>query len=185
MTYTLRFDGIFWGVPGSSDPANTAGFMGYGWLIFRGQTLVAKGHGVFARGKDANSSIAEYLALIEGLEALLDMGVSEERVGIFGDAKGIIDQMIGRSSVNSPRIRPLYRRAMKLASRFSHLRLRWMPRRHNREADQLTRRAMRQISYDLENYEAAVKTIAPEKGNSRSNGRFLPLMDLRVFQPQL
>jgi ribonuclease HI len=183
--YTLRFDGIYWGVPENTNPANTAGFMGYGWLIFRGKTLVAKGHGVFARGKDANSSVAEYLALIEGLEALLDMGVSGETVEVFGDAKGIIDQMLGKSSVNSPRIRPLYRRAMKLAIQFSQLRLRWMPRKHNREADQLTRRAMRQVAYDLKNYQAAVEAITPEKGTGRPKGRFLPLMDLRVFQPAL
>jgi ribonuclease HI len=183
--YTLQFDGIFWGVPGRSDPANTAGFMGYGWLIFRGTALVAKGHGVFARGKDANSSIAEYLALIEGMEALLDMGVSGEPVEIYGDAKGIIDQMVGKSGVNSPCIRPLYRRATKLADRFIKLRWKWTPRKLNREADQLTRRAMRQISYDLKNYQAAVEAIAPEKSNGRPKGRFLPLMDLRVFQPTL
>jgi ribonuclease HI len=185
MMYTLRFDGIFWGVPGDPRPANTAGFMGYGWLIFRGKTLVAKGHGVFARGKDANSSIAEYLALIEGLEALLDMGVNDQPVEVFGDAKGIIDQMLGHSAVNSPRIQPLYRRAMKLATYFPQLRLKWMPRKHNKEADQLTRRAMRQISCDIQSYQAAVEAIAPEKENSRPKGRFLPLMDLRIFQPVL
>ncbi len=181
--YTLRFDGIFREVPNNPDPRASAGFMGYGWLIFKKGTLVAKGHGVFARGKDANSSIAEYLALIEGLEALLDMGVSSKTVEVFGDAKGIIDQMIGTSAVNSPRIKPLYRRAKKLAIRFSNLRWKWTPRKHNREADRLTRRAMRQISYDRKNYQAAVEAIHPDHGNNSHKYKFLPLMDLRVFQP--
>ncbi len=181
--YTLRFDGIYWGIPGNERPEVTAGFMGYGWLIFRRGTVVAKGHGVFARGKDANSSIAEYLALIEGLEALLDMGIIKESVEVMGDAKGIIDQMLGRSAVNSPRIKPLYRRAMKLAGNLYNLRWKWTPRKHNREADQLTRRAMRQIHFDQNNYRAAIEAIKVENQDIRRRSKFVPLMDLRIFQP--
>jgi ribonuclease HI len=183
--YTLRFDGIFWGIPGNERPEITAGFMGYGWLIFHRGTLIAKGHGVFARGKDANSSIAEYLALIEGLEAMLDMGIITESVEVTGDAKGIIDQMLGRSSVNSPRIKPLYRRALKLAGNFKNMRWKWTPRKHNREADQLTRRAMRQIHYDQLSYLAAIEAIKTENQDKRRKSKFLPLMDLRIFQPGL
>ncbi len=183
--YTLRFDGIFWGIPGDERPEITAGFMGYGWLIFRKGTLVAKGHGVFARGKDANSSIAEYLGLIEGLSALVDMGIAKESLEVLGDAKGIIDQMLGRSAVNSPRIKPLFRRAMKLAENFQNLHWRWTPRKHNREADQLTRRAMRQIHFDQINYRAAVEAISLDNHDRRRKTKFLPLMDLRIFQPGL
>jgi ribonuclease HI len=147
--------------------------------------LIAKGHGVFARARDANSSIAEYLGLIEGLEALADMGLMGEAIEISGDAKGIIDQMLGRSAVNSPRIKPLYRRAYYLAMRFNRLRWKWTPRKHNREADQLTRRAMRQIHFDRNSYQAAIEAIDPEKTGRRGKSKFLSLMDLRVFQPAI
>ena len=181
--YTLRFDGIYWGLPGNDSPEVTAGFMGYGWLISRRGKLIAKGHGVFARSKDANSSIAEYLALIEGLEALVDMGLTAETIEILGDAKGIIDQMLGHSAVHSPRIKPLYRRATKLSRCFHRLLWKWTPRKQNREADQLTRRAMRQIHIDLKHYLAAIEAIKPENREGHRKNRFLPLMDLRVFQP--
>jgi ribonuclease HI len=181
--YTLRFDGIYWGIPGNDSPQITAGFMGYGWLIFRKDELLAKGHGVFARGKDANSSAAEYLAMIEGLEALLDMGLSAESIEIIGDAKGIIDQMVGNSAVNSPRIKPLYRRAVKRAARFERLHWKWTPRKQNRLADQLTRRAMRQIHLDQGQYQAAIDSLQRDSQTGRPRSRFLQLMDLWVFQP--
>ncbi len=183
--YTLRFDGIFWEAPSTTSSDLKAGFMGYGWLIWKGSTLVGKGHGVFARGRDATSSIAEYLALIEGLEALSDLGVKDEHVQVLGDAKGVIDQMQGLAAVNSSSIKPLYRRAEKLSGGFGNLHWKWTPRRHNREADQLTRRAMRQIHFDIENYQAAVKAIQRNHIAGRNRRRFLPVLDLRVFQPGL
>jgi ribonuclease HI len=181
--YTLRFDGIFWEAPSNANTESKAGFMGYGWLIWKGNTLVGKGHGVFARGINANSSIAEYLALIEGLEALRDLGVKDEHVQVLGDAKGVIDQMEGLAAVNSPSIKPLYRRAEKIANYFMNLHWKWTPRRHNREADQLTRRAMRQIHFYHDNYQAAVNAIQNNLTGNHKRGRFLPLLDLRVFQP--
>ena len=67
--------------------------MCYGWLISKGGQVIARGHGGFARGQATNYNIAEYLALIEGMDALLDMGIREELVMVIGDAKSVIDPM--------------------------------------------------------------------------------------------
>ncbi len=65
----LEFDGLFRPSPVSP----TAGIMCVGWLVRSGGNILAKGYAVIARGTDATSNIAEYLAMIEGLQALIDM----------------------------------------------------------------------------------------------------------------
>jgi len=118
--YALRFDGLFRSIQNPAGPTDAkAGIMCYGWLIFKQDRLIAKGHGAFADGENATSNVAEYLALIEGLEALLDLGVRDELVKVTGDAKCVIEQLLGVARVNSARIRPLYRKASRLTKRFT------------------------------------------------------------------
>jgi|GEM_PF-482917 len=183
MTLTLRFDGLYMGIPKKKGTAPSAGFMCYGWIITRSARIIARGHGGYIRGRDASSNIAEYLALIEGLEALHDMGVRQEVVHIIGDAKSIIDQMCGQASVNSEHIRPLYLRTLRIASGFSHLEWFWRPRSDNREADALTRRALKQIRSYPQSYAAAMESIAPGITGSRLTSKLWPVLDLRIYQP--
>lgn len=178
--YILHFDGLFHN-PQVDDAPHHSGFMAYGWLVERQNRLVARGHGVVARGAQANSSVAEYLALIEGLEALYDLGVRHEAVEICGDARFVIEQMARRSAVNSPALKPLFQRADRLAARFGQLHWTWTPRKNNRQADALSRYAMQQIRLDPPGYLAALKSIQGGE-RRRSASRFLPLVDLRVYQ---
>jgi ribonuclease HI len=186
--YILRFDGLFRLLkdgPASGQKnisAQHGGFMSYGWLISRHQAVIAHGHGVYARGQGASSNLAEYLALIEGLEALTDLGVRREAVEIVGDAKCVIDQMCGLAAVKSPQALPLYRRAARLAQHFEALTWTWTPRQGNREADQLTRRAIRQMRADREGYQAALDALLAGAAGRRQQNRLLPLLDLRVIQ---
>ncbi len=183
MNYALRFDGLYRSFSGSSNMKDSAGFLCYGWLICRNEIVIAQGHGVFARSMGASSNMAEYLALIEGLDALSDLGLEDEPIKVFGDAKSVIDQMNGIASVSSETIWPLYMRARQLSSRFINLRWIWTPRKNNKAADWLTRRAMRQINSDRRSYQAAMKAVANISGKKRRSGKLLPLIDLRIFQP--
>jgi ribonuclease HI len=175
----LQFDGLFRGVSRNSNRGDCAGVMCYGWVILRDQQVIARGHGGYVRGKEASSNVAEYLALIEGLEALLDMGAEKEAVMISGDAKSIIDQMQGLATVNAHSIRPLYRRARKLFAHFRRAYWCWTPRAGNQEADALTRRALRQLIANP-GYEQALAALQPEHGKPSS--RLTPVLDLRLFQ---
>jgi len=179
----LRFDGLFRGIPGKSDSGSNAGFMCYGWLITREGVILAQGHGAFARGKHANSNIAEYLALIEGLDAMLSLRIKEDIVQICGDAKSVIDQMSGVAMVNAPSVRPLYHRARQLSDRQSHVKWIWLPRKNNRDADTLSRRAMRQLRLNRDHYQSAVQAIVTRQRNGIGTTRLLPVMDLRVYTP--
>jgi ribonuclease HI len=183
----MRFDGLFREISDRKsftfDAASKAGILCYGWLITRNGAVVARGHGACTRSQNINSNVAEYLALIEGLDALADLGVEDEPVLVSGDAKTIIDQMRGISMVNSPAMKPLFKRARKLSRQFINLTWVWTPRKQNREADLLTRHAMRQVRSDPKNLEEGLRAVDPRHNRGRISNRLHSLVDLRVFLP--
>jgi ribonuclease HI len=193
---TLRFDGLYYNTndePSKPAPANAhtktrahavqSGVMCYGWLIYHGEKLVARGHGGFVRQEAASSNIAEYLALIEGLQALVDMHIDNEDVEIIGDARSLIEQMNGTARVNANTTRPLYRKALLLSRHFPLLTWTWTPRRQNHAADQLTRRAMKQIRADPDRFRQALQRIKTPALSARLRKHLFSLLDLRVYQP--
>jgi ribonuclease HI len=173
---TLEFDGLFRGAPHELRLKDDAGFMCYGWVILRDGVVIARGHGGYARAHDASSNVAEYLGLIEGLEALIDLQATRETVLVCGDAKSIIQQMEGHASVSASSIKPLHRKARKLARHFKDLCWSWQPRRHNQAADALTRRALRQIRAYPEHYEG----VFIQSGHP--SARLRSILDLRMYQ---
>jgi ribonuclease HI len=181
--YSLRFDGLFRGIPGNDKLSKKAGFLCYGWIICEADVIIAQGHGAYACGLNASSNVAEYLALIEGLEALSDLGIGDKPVIIYGDAKCVIDQMRGAANVNSGTLWPHYDRAMKLANSFLDLDWVWMPRKYNKAADWLTRRAMKQVRYNRKDYQQAVDVISPN--GQKKKRKLLPLYDLRIFHKEI
>ena len=152
--------------------------MGYGWVIFKRESIVAQGFGMFAQRKNATSCISEYLALIEGLEALADLRVQFAPVEIRGDAKSVINQMQGFTRINSTVIRNLQRQALKIAKHFNQLSWAWIPRRENRYADMLSRHAVVQTGAT-----SGKPTHLLNQAQSKlfTSGRLIPLMDLRVY----
>lgn len=181
--HTLRFDGLFRDLNEGQANSVQAGLLCYGWLISKGNKVLAVGHGACARSWGASSNVAEYLGLIEGLDALLDFGVRRKPVKILGDAKSIIDQMTGRSCVSSEVILPLYRRAKSLSEQFAFLRWDWTPRKENRDADELTRHALRKIYYVENNLKKALDIVRSTEGKGRKSKSLLHIIDLRVYQP--
>ena len=133
--YTLQFDGLFKPAQGTN-ASEQAGFMCYGWLIWKDHRVIARGHGGVARGQAATSNTAEYMALIEGLEALRDMlapkksgvGICKQPVTVIGDARSVIDQMQRTAEVSSAGTRPMYLRARRISDQFMQLEWTWMPR---------------------------------------------------------
>lgn len=148
--------------------------MCYGWLIQKGNRVIARGHGGLLYPRGASSNCAEYIALIEGLEALRDLNLRSDEIWIYGDAKSVIDQMAGDAKISSDSIKPLHQRAIRLCRWFEDLHWSWSPRRQNRDADQLTRRALKQIRLSRE-----YQTL-PQ--NPPRRGGMISLLDLRMIQ---
>jgi ribonuclease HI len=172
---TLEFDGLFRSAPREMFLGEDAGFMCYGWVILRDGVVIARGHGGYVRAREASSNVAEYLGLIEGLEALLDLQNGREPVLVCGDAKSIIEQMQGFASVSAISIKPLYRKARKLARRFRRIYWNWTPRRNNQTADALTRRALRQIRAYPQHYAGAFSD------NGRPTARLRSILGLTTY----
>ena len=178
----LQFDGLYREAPQNLNLGAGAGLMCYGWVILRNQSIIARGHGGYVRGKEASSNVAEYLALIEGLEALLDLGAENDPVMITGDAQSVINQMQGLASVSAHSIRPLFRQARKLFTHFKRAQWCWTPRELNQEADALTRRALRQLRDNPSHYEQVLAALSLQGKSKGSNpSRLTPVLDLRLF----
>lgn len=88
----------------------------------------------------ATHNEAEYRALIRGLELALDHGV--QRIRVYMDSELVVDQMNGDSAVKQPGLVELHRAASSLCIQFKSVRISWVPREWNAEADQLARDAL-------------------------------------------
>ncbi len=142
--YTLYFDGLYRGkIKNSEGGYKPIPIMCYGWVICEDGKVIARGHGIYTHHDAATSNGAEYLALIEGLDALLDLRVGSIPVTVYGDARTIIEQLQGVSQVTSPRVINLYLKARKLSKKLGRIHWKWIPRHKNRAADQLTRHALK------------------------------------------
>ena len=175
--YELMFDGLF----RCAKKTRHAGFMCIGWALFRKEDLIGHGYGVIGRGRDATSNIAEYLALIDGLQAVLDLGIRRELVRVVGDARVVIEQMQGISKISTSRVMPVYRDAVRLARRLDWVEWLWVPRRRNKFADRLTRRALREMQDDPQYFHDANEKIL--KDSARRVNRFLDFGGMMVVQP--
>jgi ribonuclease H / adenosylcobalamin/alpha-ribazole phosphatase len=88
----------------------------------------------------ATNNVAEYRALIAGLDDATKLGATEAEV--FMDSKLVVEQMSGRWKVKHPDLIDLHAQARKLASRFDRISYAWVPRARNSHADRLANEAM-------------------------------------------
>ena len=133
---------------GACEPRNPGGVATYGFVIFREGKRIYRGFGVVgcgALGDDVSNNVAEYTALIKALKWLLDNGYDREEIVVKGDSQLAIRQLNGIYAVRAPRIIPLYEEAVGLASKFSKISFRWVPRELNEEADSLSKKAYREF----------------------------------------
>ena len=150
--------------------------MCYGWIVYEDDQILAIGYGSYTHREVASSNGAEYLALIEGLEALKVLGFHKAPVTIVGDAKSVIDQMQGCASVTSRRIQTLHRKAVSLSHKMAIVEWLWVPRRQNKAADQLTRQALRQLRRTNQQPLATI-------GRTKKSTGFQLISDLMIYQP--
>lgn len=88
----------------------------------------------------ATNNVAEYRALVAGLEAALALGA--RRVEVRMDSELIVRQAIGRYRVRNPGLIPYHNRVLALRSRFDEVVFRHVPRAQNRLADALCNQAL-------------------------------------------
>jgi ribonuclease HI len=126
---TVWFDGCCLGNPGP---------MGAGAVVQteRERKVLRKAFGL------GTNNQAEYRGLILGLRHALGMGA--DRVTVHGDSQLVLRQLEGRYQVKAPGLRALHEEALLLLARFSQVKLEWVPRERNGEADAASREALRE-----------------------------------------
>lgn len=123
---TIWFDGACLGNPGP---------MGLGVVVEAGgrrRTLAkALGHGT--------NNVAEYEAAVAGLGLALAMGATSAT--LHGDSQLVLRQLAGEYKVSAAALRPLHAQARALMAEIGRVRLEWVPRERNAEADALSKQA--------------------------------------------
>jgi ribonuclease HI len=88
----------------------------------------------------ATNNVAEYRALLRGLERARELGAAE--LEIVGDSELIARQVSGIYKVKHPAMRPLYEQAVAELRGFDRWRIRTVPRAQNARADALVNAAL-------------------------------------------
>jgi ribonuclease HI len=88
----------------------------------------------------ATNNVAEYQALLRGLERARELGAGE--IEIVGDSELVARQLNGVYRVKHPAIRPLYERAIASLRGFDRWSIRTVPRAQNARADALVNAAL-------------------------------------------
>jgi len=88
----------------------------------------------------ATNNVAEYSALIAGLEKALELGVGE--VEVVSDSELLVKQMTGEYRVKNEALRELSTRASRLARQIGDVSYRAVRREHNELADRLVNEAL-------------------------------------------
>jgi ribonuclease HI len=138
----VYFDGL-------CQPYNPGGIACYAFVI-----LTKKGHehseyglAVEPFGDNATNNVAEYTGIIKALEWLLEKNNynNNQKIIIRGDSQLVINQIKGKYKVRAVKIIPLYQKVKSLLSKFKDIKIEWIPRDNNKEADKLSNKAYQEI----------------------------------------
>jgi ribonuclease H / adenosylcobalamin/alpha-ribazole phosphatase len=132
MKAILNTDG---GARGNPGPAG----IGVVLRTTEGEVLAEIGRGIGF----ATNNVAEYEALIAGLELAHEQGVTE--IEILVDSDLVVQQMSGRWKIKNERLRSLAGTARSLMNRFEGASIQHVRRAHNTRADRLANAGMDEV----------------------------------------
>ena len=110
----------------------------YGYVLEADDGTVLAAHGETIG--IATNNVAEYSALIAGLEKAVELGVTE--LDVVSDSELMVKQMRGEYKVKNEALRELSRRAARRARELGSVRYRAVRREHNELADRLVNEAL-------------------------------------------
>ena len=129
MKARLSTDG---GARGNPGPA------AFGYVLETEDGTILAAHG--ERIGVATNNVAEYSALVAGLERALELGVDE--LEVVSDSELLVKQMTGEYRVKNEALKELNERASRLARRLGRVDYTAVRREHNELADSLVNEAL-------------------------------------------
>jgi len=165
-TLILEFGGL-------CAPAGKHGAMSYGWLIRRSALAIDSGWACLPAGHGNSSCLAEYLGLIEGLQAVIQLREPGERLTVRSDARLVIKQVAGVWLGVSPGLWRGYRQARELVRRLFPVTFVLVAHEHNAAADALARAAYHDV-LEAERRSRAGEVRLERLGDTRyrANGKY-------------
>jgi len=121
---------------GSCDGFGSEAVGYYAYILYHGQDKILKGTGEAGRGMEMTANVAEYVAVLRGLEALQTAGYSGSSVRVCSDSRLVMQQLGMLCAVRSKRLIPWWRAVRAVASSFD-THFEWIPRMWNHQAHQL------------------------------------------------
>jgi ribonuclease HI len=88
----------------------------------------------------ATNNVAEYRAVLKGIERAQALGAGE--VELIGDSELVARQLTGAYKVKHPSMKPLHAEALAALAAFDRWRIRTVPRAQNARADALVNAAL-------------------------------------------
>jgi ribonuclease HI len=110
----------------------------YGYVLETEDGTVLAAHG--EKIGVATNNVAEYSALIAGLEKALELGLAS--VEVVSDSQLLVKQMKGEYRVKNEALQELWSHATSLARQVGSVRFSWVRREHNELADRLLNEAL-------------------------------------------
>jgi len=129
MRLTVHVDG---GARGNPGPAAIAAVVSdeSGMIIHEAAETIGK----------ATNNVAEYRALLLGIERAKELGANE--LELVGDSELVVKQVRGEYRVKDAGLRPLHSQAQKALGDFSEWQIRHVKREQNADADALVNQAL-------------------------------------------
>jgi probable phosphoglycerate mutase len=110
----------------------------YGYVLEAEDGTVLAAHG--ERIGVATNNVAEYRALIAGLEKALELGIDE--VDVISDSELLVKQMTGEYRIKNETLQDLAHDARRLARKLGKVTYKAVRREHNELADSLVNEAL-------------------------------------------
>lgn len=125
---------------GAIEPKNPGGHAVGGWVLKRESIVIGKGAGSYGNAPDVTNNVAEYGAVITGLEQLIGRGYATEEVTIRSDSQLVIRQLTNQYVCRHDVLRKMRDRVFLLLEQFEReVIFEWIPREANTEADAASR----------------------------------------------
>lgn len=127
---TLYFDGMAKPNPGRG---------AYGWFLERDGREVATGSGVLVDQRTNNE--AEYVGLIQGLQAVQRHASDGEALIVKGDSRTVINQSTCHWNIRQEHLVMMVEQVWRAMAQLGSIEMTWIPRAQNKRADALGREA--------------------------------------------
>lgn len=135
--YVLNFDG-------SCGPKNPGGTAAWGTTLKKNGVLINSGSGVIGSGEGMTNNLAEFVALVKGLETFILNVDKPSILNVLGDSKLVVNIMnrVWKGKPDLPYTQAKLDALQLLKSiriNKHHVTFDWVPREKNQECDDLSK----------------------------------------------